>query len=41
MSTTNDTQSLQVTTPLGKDKLVASGFAGAEYICGRGCGCCP
>lgn len=32
MPTTNDTQSLQVTTPLGKDKLVASGFAGTEYI---------
>lgn len=32
MPTTNDTQSLQVTTPLGKDKLVASGFAGTESI---------
>lgn len=32
MVTTNDTQSLQVTTPLGKDKLVASGFSGTEYI---------
>lgn len=32
MVTTNDTQSLQVTTPLGKDKLVASGFSGTEYV---------
>lgn len=32
MPTTNDTQSLQVTTPLGKDKLVAAGFGGSEYV---------
>lgn len=32
MPSTNDTQSLQLTTPLGKDKLVAAGLAGAEAI---------
>lgn len=32
MPVSNDTQSLQVTTPLGKDKLVATGFTGSEYI---------
>jgi type VI secretion system secreted protein VgrG len=32
MPISNDTQSLQVTTPLGKDKLVASGFSGTEYV---------
>ena len=32
MPTTNDTQSLQVTTPLGKDKLVATALSGTEAI---------
>ena len=32
MTTTNAKQSIQLTTPLGKDKLVATGLSGTEFL---------